>query len=473
MLFGTDGIRGTVNSYPMTPDIALKLGMAAGVYFGKRDNLGGVSSVSNQKTSSHERQRTVIAKDTRLSGYLVEPAITSGLISVGVDVILVGPMPTPALSMLVKSLRADFGLMITASHNPYYDNGIKIFDRNGFKLSNECEIAIQDLMLSFSNAICGNKSSYDCLHGVLVTPDRLGRASRLDDAPGRYIEYVKNTFPKFLSLRGIRIVLDCANGAAYKVAPSIFSELDADVIAMNCEPNGLNINSNCGSTYPHGLCTKVVAVGADIGIALDGDSDRLLICDETGNVVHGDVIIGLIAMSLHDAGSLTGGGIVVTNLSNMALDAYLNEHGVEVWRTGVGDRHVASEMRRRGCNFGGEQSGHILCANHSTSSDAIVAALQILAICISSSQKVSELCQLFQAYPQLQANIGCGDDNPLDKDSVKTKLNELQSTNHHLRFMVRKSGTENKIRIMVEGRDAKEVEMMLREIEEIVTNCGT
>lgn len=460
MLFGTDGIRGAVNFYPMTPDIALKLGMATGVYFGQKYGY--------HPQGGHARQRTVIAKDTRLSGYMIEPAITSGLISVGVDVILVGPMPTPALSVLVKSLRADFGIMITASHNPYYDNGIKVFDKNGFKLSDQGETSIQELMLEFAKAQCGNKSSYSTLHKILATHDKLGRASRLEDAPGRYIEYAKNTFPKFLSLRGLRVVLDCANGAGYKVVPSILRELDAEVFEINCDPDGININRNCGSTHPHNLCMQVLTHKADIGIALDGDGDRLLVCDEKGQVIHGDILLGLIATSMHEACTLTGGGIVVTNLSNMALDRYLNSQGVQVWRTKVGDRHVASEMRKRGCNLGGEQSGHIICANYSTSSDAIVAALQILTICISSGKNVSELCKLFEVYPQLQANVKCGDDNPLEKDEIKAKLAKLETASPNLRFMVRKSGTENTVRIMVEGQNLPEVETTLQVIQNIV-----
>ncbi len=471
MLFGTDGIRGTVNTYPMTPDISLKLGMAAGIYFCKQGNLSTKTESfedTESKSKIKNRSKAIIAKDTRLSGYLIEPAITAGLISVGIDIILVGPMPTPALAMLIKSLRADFGIMITASHNPYYDNGIKIFDRYGFKLSDRCEIAIQDLMLNFSHAVCGDKKSYDCLLNILASPQEIGRAFRLEDAPGRYIEYTKNTFPKFLNLRGLKIVLDCANGAAYKVAPSIFSELDGEIISINCEPNGLNINNQCGSTYPEVLCKTVIEKQADIGIALDGDGDRLLICDEKGQVITGDITVALIAIAMQEAGILTGGGIVVTNISNMALDHYLSTKGIAVWRTKVGDRHVIAEMRRRGCNFGGEQSGHIICANHSNTSDAIIAALQILSIIVSSGQKISELCNLFDMYPQKQINVYCGDSNPLEKPEIQRAIATFEKENTHLRFVIRKSGTEKIVRVMIEGKDINDVNNMINIIENLL-----
>ncbi|AIF81790.1 phosphoglucosamine mutase [endosymbiont of Acanthamoeba sp. UWC8] len=358
-LFGTDGIRGTANQYPMTAEIAMKFGMAAGTYY---------------KKPGH-RNRVVIAKDTRLSGYLIEPALTSGFISVGVDVILVGPMPTPAVSMLIRSLRADLGVMISASHNPYFDNGLKLFDSKGFKLSDECEDKIQEMILNAN------------INRYLVPPIDLGRAKRLDDAPGRYIEHVKNSFNKENNLSGLRIVVDGANGSAYHLAPTILWELGAEVVSIGTEPNGFNINEACGSTHPETLSKKVVETRADIGIALDGDADRVVIVDDKGHIISGDHVIGLIALHLHNRKRLNNDMVVVTQMSNGALDEYLKSHNINTIRTKVGDRYVFDAMRKNNCNLGGEQSGHVILSNYSTTGDGIVAALQVLSLLVESGKK--------------------------------------------------------------------------------------
>lgn len=337
-LFGTDGIRGTANEYPITPEIALKCGMAVGHFFKKYKH----------------RNRCVIAKDTRLSGYMLEPSLTSGLISMGVDVMLVGPLPTPAVPILMKSLRADFGIMISASHNEYHDNGFKIFDRNGEKLSDNTQLALEELIFS------------DQLSKYLVKAEKLGRCKRLDDAVGRYIEVVKSSFLKGKTLENLRIVLDCANGAAYKVAPLIFWELGAEVISIASSPDGFNINKGCGSTNPNLLIQNVRELGADIGIAFDGDADRIVVCDEKGNILSGDHVMAVIATELHETGMLKGDGIVASHMSNQALGSYLNSIGLNLYRSNIGDRHVYHEMERRKVNFGGEQSGHIIVKDIST-----------------------------------------------------------------------------------------------------------
>ncbi len=458
-LFGTDGIRGTVNRYPMNAEVALKFGMASGIYLQQKDS----SSIA---LSQPHRWRAIIAKDTRLSGYLIEPALTSGLTAVGVDVTLVGPMPTPAVPMLIKSLRADFGIMITASHNPYYDNGLKLFDRYGFKLSDYCEQKIQELILG-NEGIESNHS----FEQLLSTPDKLGRASRLDDAPGRYIEYVKGSFPKNYNLSGLRIVLDCANGSAYKIAPTILWELGAEVIEINSEPNGLNINENCGSSHPAGLSNKVSDTRADIGIAFDGDGDRILVCDEYGNVIPGDYVIALIASYLKDINSLNSNGIVATYLSNGALEKYLNRLDIKLHVTKVGDRYVAEEMRKHNCNFGGEQSGHIILGDYNTTGDGIMAALQILAAMKYRQQKASELFKLFTLNPQINSNIPFTQHNPLEQENVLEDIEKIRLENKDVKILVRKSGTEKVVRIMVEGEESKEIKHIAENIENIITNA--
>ncbi|NBV06385.1 MAG: phosphoglucosamine mutase [Proteobacteria bacterium] len=436
--FGTDGIRGTANKFPMTAEIALKIGMAVGAKFINGDH----------------RHRVVIGKDTRLSGYVIEPALTSGLAAVGMDVFLVGPVPTPAVSMLTRSIRADIGIMISASHNPYYDNGIKIFTRNGHKLSDQLEREIEDL-------IEGDITPH------LAESKNFGRVKRLDDASNRYIEFVKNSFPKDKTLTGIKIVVDCANGASYKIAPKIFWELGAEVIEIGTEPDGFNINEKCGSTHPEKLCKKVVEEKADIGIALDGDADRLLVVDEKGNAVDGDRLIALIAEKLHNDGNLKFDTVVITQMSNLALEKYLSYIGVSTVRAQVGDRYVLQEMRKYGYNFGGEQSGHIVLSDYSTTGDGLIAALQVLSAICDSKKPASETLNLFELFPQILKNtkFESGKQNPLEDESVKNfiaaKEKELGSEG---RILVRKSGTENLIRVMVEGKDKKQIEQISDEI---------
>ena len=436
--FGTDGIRGTANKFPMTAEIALKTGMAVGAKF----------------TDGTHKHRVVIGKDTRLSGYVVEPALTAGFASVGMDVFLVGPVPTPAVSMLTRSIRADIGIMISASHNPYHDNGIKIFTHDGRKLSDELEKEIEAL-------IDGDTTPF------LAKSENLGRVKRLDDASNRYIEFVKNSFPKDKSLTDLKIVVDCANGAAYNIAPKIFWELGADVIAIGTEPNGFNINEKCGSTHPEALCKKVLEEKADIGIALDGDADRLLVVDEKGNAIDGDQLIALIAEKLHDSGNLKRDTVVITQMSNLALENYLNYIGVSTIRAQVGDRYVLEEMRKNGCNFGGEQSGHIVLSDHSTTGDGLVAALQVLAILCETKKPASEVLKLFTPFPQLLKNVkfDTSKGDPMQNKSLQDFIEEKsQELGNEGRILVRKSGTENLIRVMAEGKDKKQIEKIVEEI---------
>jgi len=438
--FGTDGIRGTANKFPMTADIALKVGMAVGAKF----------------TNGAHRHRVVIGKDTRLSGYVIEPALTAGFAAVGMDVFLVGPVPTPAVSMLTKSMRADIGIMISASHNPYHDNGIKIFTRDGHKLSDQLEKEIESL-------IEGDITPF------LATSDNLGRVKRLDDASNRYIEFVKNSFPKDKNLTNLKIVVDCANGASYSIAPKIFWELGAEVIEIGTKPDGFNINEKCGSTHPELLCQTVLEHKADIGIALDGDADRLLIVDEKGQAIAGDKLIALIAEKLHDVGNLKKDTVVITQMSNLALENYLGYIGVSTVRTQVGDRYVLEEMRKSGCNFGGEQSGHIVLSDYSTTGDGLVAALQVLSAICETKKPVSEVLNLFDLFPQVLKNMKfeAGKKNPLQENSVQKFIEEKsQSLGNEGRVLVRKSGTENLIRVMVEGKDQKEIEKIADEIIE-------
>ncbi len=436
--FGTDGIRGTANKFPVTAEIALKVGMAVGAKF----------------TNGNHRHRVLIGKDTRLSGYMIESALTAGFAAVGMDVFLVGPIPTPAVSMLTRSIRADIGIMISASHNPYYDNGVKIFDRNGHKLDDALEREIEDM-------IDGNQSY------TLASPQNLGKVKRIDDACGRYIEFVKNSFYKDKNLNDLKIVVDCANGAAYNIAPTILRELGADVIEIGVEPNGFNINENCGSTHPQKLCEEVVRNKAHIGIALDGDADRLLVVDENGKAVDGDKIIALIAEKLHDEGKLRKDTVVITQMSNLALEQYLGYIGVSTLRTQVGDRYVLEEMRKEKCNFGGEQSGHIVLSDYSSTGDGLVAALQILAILCDSQKSMSELAAIFSLKPQVLKNTRFDQQkkNPLEEKEVKDFIeNESQKLGSTGRILVRKSGTENLIRVMVEGDDQKQIEEIANQI---------
>lgn len=441
--FGTDGIRGTTNKFPMTAEIALKVGMAVGAKF----------------TDGNHRHRVVIGKDTRLSGYVIEPALTAGLAAVGMDVFLVGPVPTPAVSMLTKSMRADIGIMISASHNPYCDNGIKIFKRDGHKLSDQVENEIENL-------IEGDITPF------LATPENIGRVKRLDDASNRYIEFVKNSFPKEKSLTGLKIVVDCANGAAYRIAPKIFWELGAEVIEISTEPNGFNINKDCGSTHPEALCKKVLETKADIGIALDGDADRILIVDEKGQAIAGDKLIALIAEKLHNRGELKKDTVIITQMSNLALENYLNYIGVSTIRTQVGDRYVLEEMKQGGYNFGGEQSGHIVLSDYSSTGDGLVAALQALSVICDAKKPASEVLNLFELFPQILKNIRfeVGKKNPLENEIVKKFIEEKsQELGNEGRILVRKSGTENLIRVMAEGKNKDQIEKI---VDEIIAKIG-
>jgi phosphoglucosamine mutase len=424
-LFGTDGIRGTANIDPMTAEVALKVGMAAGQIFTRGDH----------------RHTVVIGKDTRLSGYMLEPALTAGFIGMGMDVIMVGPMPTPAVAMLTRSLRADLGVMISASHNAFEDNGIKLFGPDGYKLSDATEAQIE--------ALVAEGSTRD-----VVPAAKLGRAKRLEDAEGRYIEFAKNTFPKGLRLDGLKIVIDCANGAAYKAAPAALWELGADVIRIGVSPDGFNINKDCGSTNTDLMRETVVMQGADLGIALDGDADRVIISDEHGDIVDGDQIMALVAESWRRSTRLLGGGVVSTVMSNLGLEKYLESIGLSLVRTQVGDRYVVEHMRQNGFNVGGEQSGHIVLNDYNTTGDGLIAALEVLAVLVQSGKKASEVCRLFDPYPQLLRNVRFSGAMPLDakpvKEAVKDGEARLGDTG---RLLIRPSGTEPLIRVMAEGED--------------------
>ena len=432
--FGTDGIRGRVNDAPMTAEIAMRVGQAAGAHFLRGDH----------------RHRVVIGKDTRLSGYMMESAMVAGFTSVGMDVVLLGPMPTPAVAMLTRSMRADLGVMISASHNPYVDNGIKLFGPDGYKLSDEAERSIERRL---------DKEP------KLAKAELVGRAKRIDDARGRYVHFVKSTLPEQLRLDGLKIVVDCANGAAYHVAPDALWELGADVIALGVAPNGTNINEYCGSTYPQTLQETVVASGADIGLALDGDADRLIVVDETGKVIDGDQLMALIAIDQARRGLLKGGAVVATVMSNLGLERRLAEEKIALKRTKVGDRYVLEEMRRSGCNVGGEQSGHIILTDHATTGDGLIAGLQILACMVDSGRKASELLNQFEPVPQLLKNVRYDTGEPLDNAAVIKRIAMAEKQlNGRGRLVIRKSGTEPLIRVMAEGDDMAEVEGIVDDI---------
>jgi phosphoglucosamine mutase len=441
--FGTDGIRGRANKFPMTPDIAMKVGMAAGLSF-QRGN---------------HRHRVVLGKDTRLSGYMIENAMVAGFCAAGMDVFLLGPIPTPAVAMLAHSLRADIGVMISASHNPYYDNGIKLFGPDGYKLSDEIEARIENML----------DQDIDM---ALADSDGLGRAKRIDGVHDRYIEFAKRTLPRSMSLSGLRIVIDCANGAGYKVAPAALWELGAEVFAINVEPNGFNINQDCGSTHPVSLIKKVHEVRADIGIALDGDADRMLIVDENGTVVDGDQIMALIAESWHQNDRLAGGGIVATIMSNLGLERFLGDIGLQLHRTKVGDRYVVEHMRAHGFNIGGEQSGHIVLSDFSTTGDGLVSALQVLACIKRQNKPVSEICRKFEPVPQVLKNVRFNGGKPLEAPNVKAAIddatNRLGKTG---RLVIRPSGTEPLIRVMAEGDDPKLVETVVDDIIGVISEA--
>jgi phosphoglucosamine mutase len=422
--FGTDGVRGLTNSFPMSAETALRLGMAAGRYFVRHTG----------------RHSVVIGKDTRLSGYMIESALVAGFTSVGMDVFQFGPLPTPAVALMTRSLRADLGVMITASHNPYHDNGIKLFGPNGKKLDDAAEMKIEALM-------DGGLSE------ELAAPADIGRAKRIDDAQARYVEIVKATFPRQMGLSGLRLVLDCANGAAYKVAPAALWELGADVIPIGVEPNGLNVNEDCGSTAPDRLAKEVLRYRADIGIALDGDGDRLIISDEKGKVIDGDQILAVLARHWHQSGQLAEPAIVATVMSNLGLERYLAEIGLGLERTQVGDRYVSERMKQSGINLGGEASGHIVMPDFAPTGDGLIAALQVLRVLVEAEKPASELLNVFDPAPQILESVRVKKgDKPLDQEAVKAAISAAEDEMGQAgRIVVRASGTEPVIRVMAEG----------------------
>jgi phosphoglucosamine mutase len=439
-LFGTDGIRGTANRAPMDAVTALRLGQAAGRYF-------------NRGTHRH---RVVIGKDTRLSGYMLEPALTAGFVGAGMDVVLVGPLPTPAIALLTRSLRADLGVMISASHNPYEDNGIKLFGPDGLKLTDEQEIEIEALMAGDLGA-------------ALVAPSRLGRASRLEDAPGRYIEAAKQSFPRGLTLEGLRIVVDCAHGAGYKVAPTVLWELGAEVVPIGVAPDGFNINKGVGSTAPGALATLVRERRADLGIALDGDADRVVLTDETGQVVDGDQILALVARSWQAQERLRGGAVVATVMSNMGLERFLAARGLQLLRTAVGDRYVGERMREAGCNLGGEQSGHMIMPEFGTTGDGLIAALQVLAVLVEEKRPASEALRCFAPLPQRLVNVRYAGPSPLQDGAVQAAIAaEEAALGARGRVLIRASGTEPVIRVMAEAEEEALVEATVARLADII-----
>ena len=434
--FGTDGIRGYANRFPMTPEIAMKVGMAAGLAF---------------KRGEH-KHRVVIGKDTRLSGYMLENAMVAGFTSAGMDVFMLGPIPTPAVAMLTRSMRADIGVMISASHNPYQDNGIKLFGPNGYKLSDEIELRIESMI-------------DDDLSSRLARNGDIGKSKRVEGVHDRYIEFAKRTLPRKISLEGLRIVVDCSNGAAYKVAPAALWELGAEVIEIGTDPNGVNINLDCGSTSPHLLSKKVREVRADIGIALDGDADRVIIVDENGKVVDGDQLMAVVAESWNKDDRLTSGGIVATIMSNLGLERFLDGIGLSLARTAVGDRYVVEYMRAHGFNIGGEQSGHIVLSDYATTGDGLVAALQILAVVKKENKSVSEVCNRFEPVPQILKNVRYSHGKPLEDKLVREAIDHGNNTLAKSgRLVIRPSGTEPLIRVMAEGDDHSLIEGVVDDI---------
>lgn len=442
--FGTDGIRGRANGV-ITPDLAMRVGQAAGLLFQRGDH----------------RHRVIIGKDTRLSGYMIENALVAGFTSVGMDVLLLGPMPTPAVAMLTRSMRCDLGVMISASHNPYEDNGIKLFGPDGFKLNDDVEMEIEALIDSdLTQRLSGSA--------------KLGRAKRIESADARYIEFAKRTLPRQLDLEGMRVVVDCANGAGYKVAPEALWELGADVISIGVEPNGFNINQDVGSTAPDALVSKVRELRADVGIALDGDADRVLIVDEKGQKVDGDQLMGVVARSWKDDGRLTQAGIVATVMSNLGLERYLGGIGLNLVRTAVGDRYVLEHMRAHGFNLGGEQSGHIIMSDYTTTGDGLIAALQLLAVVKRCERPVSEVCHCFEPLPQVLKNVRYKAGKPLQETSVVQAIEAgRERLGAHGRLIIRPSGTEPVIRVMGEGDDSDLVNRVVDDVVEAVTRAAS
>jgi phosphoglucosamine mutase len=442
-LFGTDGVRGTANRDPMTADMALQLGQAVAHVFQRIKN---------------QHHRIIIGKDTRLSGYLFENAMAAGICSMGGDVLLVGPMPTPAMAFLTADMRCDAGVMISASHNPYQDNGIKFFSRDGFKLDDAIEQRIEDLI--FSGALTSQRAE----------PGEVGQAQRIDDAQGRYVVFLKKTFPIDLTLDGLRVVLDCANGAAYRVGPTVLEELGAEVFRLGVSPNGRNINDGCGSLHPEHTVARVREVRADIGIALDGDADRCVLVCEDGEVVDGDALLALCAGDLVDRGKLRGGAVVATVMSNLGLERALERMGVGLVRTQVGDRYVVDAMRAGGYNMGGEQSGHVVFLDHNTTGDGLITALQALAIMRRTGRPLSELVAGFQRFPQVLVNVKVRDKRPFDEvPAIAEALRKLETElGASGRVLLRYSGTEGKARVMVEGEDAHRVDEIARDLADLV-----
>ncbi len=431
-LFGTDGIRGAVNETPMTPDIIQKVAMAAAQHLIENTRL---------TSSKQHRPTVVIGKDTRLSGYMLESALVSGFVSMGVDVMLLGPLPTPAVAMLTRTLRAHLGVMISASHNPFKDNGIKFFNSQGFKLTTAQEKYIEELT---------NKNKF-----ALASAENFGKARRVDDALGRYNEFVKSSFPKGMRLDGLKIIVDCANGAAYKVAPQVLWELGADVITIGNNPNGININLDCGATHVGPLQNAVIEHQAHIGIALDGDADRLIVIDEKGQILDGDQIMALIAKFWLERGLLKGNGIVATQMSNLGLERYLTSRGLQFFRSNVGDKHVLEMMQKKGCNVGGEQSGHIILSDYATTGDGLLAALQVLALMVAENIPASEIGHTFEPVPQVLCNVRTNKIINLSDDRIRNVIDASYSKLKHLGLLlVRQSGTEPLIRIMAQGDDA-------------------
>ena len=438
--FGTDGIRGRANQPPMTPEVALKLGRAIGSFV----------------RQGERRHMVVIGKDTRLSGYMIEHAMVGGLTAAGMDVRLIGPCPTPAIGMLTRSMRADLGIMITASHNPYTDNGIKLFGPDGFKLADDSELEIERLIEQDPDA-----SSVD--------GEKIGKLDHYKDAYGRYIEGAKASFPRELSLAGIKVVVDCANGGGYKTAPIALWELGADVHPIGVSPNGTNINRECGSTAPDAMIKAVRELGADIGIALDGDADRAILCDEKGHLIDGDQIIARIGKDQYDTGQLRGDGVVTTVMSNFGLERYLTSENLKLIRTQVGDRHVVEAMRSGGYNVGGEQSGHVVLLDHATTGDGLIAALQVLASCVRAQKPASEICHLFEPAPQILINVRYQGASPLELESVqKAQADAEARLGNQGRLVLRKSGTEPLIRVMTQGDDDQLVTSVAEDLAEAI-----
>jgi phosphoglucosamine mutase len=441
-LFGTDGVRGVANVHPMTTELAMQLGRAAAYIF----------------KNSHKRHRIVIGKDTRLSGYMIESALVAGICSMGVDVLQVGPLPTPGIAYITSSMRADAGVVISASHNPFQDNGIKFFFKDGFKLPDEMELKIEDLL---------DSGRIDSLRPIAT---EVGKAFRIDDAAGRYVVFLKSTFPKDLDLSGIKIVLDCANGAAYKVAPAVLEELGAEVIAIGVKPNGTNINAGCGSLHPEVMCELVKEHQANLGIALDGDADRVIFCDEFGKVVDGDQVMAICAIEMLKQKRLKKNTLVATVMSNMGLDIAMRKAGGKVIKTDVGDRYVVEEMRRGGYNLGGEQSGHMIFLDHNTTGDGLLSALQVLSIIRRTGRSLSDLADVMIPLPQVLVNVRVRERKDImsfpDIASLVKRLEERVGENG--RLLLRYSGTEPLLRIMLEGQDKYEITAWAKELAEAV-----